>query len=171
MRTIGMLISVIMFTGLAGTGIQAQSMYVREKTGNVTTYSVDNLRKLTFIPGKLSVSKSVGNTDEYLLEELRFLTFSDVIIGTDHPDRDDLQSGFRIFPNPVKSFLTIASPPHTTLNGRLEVVNFSGNVLKSLEVSHADEFIIDLRDLADGIYTCRFRNVMGWYVGKFIKQH
>jgi len=171
MESMRSFIYVILLTGIASTGIQAQLLYVKEKAGTLTTYSLDNIRKLTFPQGKINISQTTGNADEYMLEELRFLTFSDVIIGIDNPDRVEMRSFFRIFPNPVKEFLAISALPDEDLDGFVEVVGLNGAVLKSLEASHVSELKIDIRDLSDGIYLCRYNNGKGWHTKKFLKTH
>lgn len=158
-----------MLAGLARTGIQAQSMFVKEKSGSLTSYSLANIRKLTFTPGTLKIINTAGNADGYLLEEIRFLTFSDIIIGIDHPARVDLKSAFRILSNPVKEFLTISPHPNEVLNGRVDVVGLNGIVIKSIEVSAVNELKIDVRELVDGIYLCRLCDKNGWHTEKFLK--
>lgn len=169
MRTIRTIASVLLLVGLASEGIRAQSMFVKEKSGNLITYSLGNVRKLTFTPENLHVSRFMGSADDFILGEIRFLTFSDVIIGIDHPDRGDLKSGFRIFPNPVKEFLTISSHPDEILHGLVEVAGLDGSVIKSFEVSNVSELKIDVRGLVDGVYICRFINEKGWHTEKFLK--
>ena len=112
---------------------------------------------------------TAGNSESYWLEELRFLTFSDIIIGIDHPERAGLKDGFRIFPNPVKEYLTISSFPDEALNGLVEVAGLDGNVIKSSMVTDVTELKIDVQDLVDGIYICRLSNKKGWHTEKFIK--
>jgi hypothetical protein len=171
MESMRSFIYVILLTGIASTGIQAQSLYVKEKAGTLTTYSLNHIRKLTFPQGKLNISQTIGNADEYMLEGIRFLTFSDVIIGIDNHDRVEMRSLFRIFPNPVKEFLAISALPHGDLDGLVEVAGLNGEVLKSLDASHVSELKIDIRDLSDGIYLCRYINGIGWHTEKFLKTH
>ncbi len=58
-------------------GVQGQNMYVRTNS-NQTTYSLANVKKLTFSSGNIVVSTTSGGIDNYALSSLRYLNFTDL---------------------------------------------------------------------------------------------
>jgi hypothetical protein len=148
----------------------AQTLYVREKTGIQTDYSLTSIQKLTFTPGKLQVIKTVGNSDEYQLEALRHLSFSEIIIWIDDPPMDDSKASFIIYPNPARESIKIISNGNETLCGIIELLNINGQVVKSQATSGGREMEVDVRDIGNGIYLCRFSDGNKVETSKFIKQ-
>jgi hypothetical protein len=73
--------------GLGLTGLQAQTMYVKEKTGTQTTFELNDIRKLTFPEGNIMVNNTDGNTSVYELSDIRYLSFIDFTTNLKRIDR------------------------------------------------------------------------------------
>ena len=71
-------LSIVLFLGIGLTGLQAQNMYVKEKSGTQTTYSLSAVKKISFLSGNIAISKIDGNSDVYSLERIRYLSFRDL---------------------------------------------------------------------------------------------
>jgi hypothetical protein len=80
-------------------------MYVR-RNSNQTTYSLSNIKKLTFSSGNIVVSTTSGGIDNYALSSLRYLNFTDLSLGT----KKYVQSPKNIvlYPNPVEELLHLS---------------------------------------------------------------
>jgi hypothetical protein len=62
-------------------GVQGQNMYVRTNS-NQTTYSLANVKKITFSSGNLVVSSTTSEVNSYALSAMRYLNFADLSLGT-----------------------------------------------------------------------------------------
>ena len=57
-------------------GLKAQNVYVRTNSTQ-TSYSLSNIRKLTFSSGNIEVNPISGTADSYALNTMRYLNFTD----------------------------------------------------------------------------------------------
>lgn len=48
-------LSAVLLLGLGLTGLQAQTMYVKESSGTQTAYTLSNIQKMSFSSGNLTV--------------------------------------------------------------------------------------------------------------------
>jgi hypothetical protein len=62
---------------------------------------------------------------------------------------------FIIFPNPAKEIISVYSSLLANQNGTIEIVDFSGKVLKSELTGKVEKTNVDVSDLSNGIYFCR----------------
>ena len=60
------------------TGLQAQTMYVKESSDTQTAYTLSSIRKITFSGGNATVQKTDNSTGGYALSGLRYLNFTDL---------------------------------------------------------------------------------------------
>ncbi len=160
---------ILIFVCLGPTDLQAQNMYVKENAGTQTAYSLNNIRKLSFSSGKLTISKTDNSYDIYTLDSLRLLSFSDstsVHIDTENIANQDI----RIYPNPVHNKLKIDLTAAAHSNGIVNILSLEGKVLKSQEISGTDIISIDMSHLPSGTYICHFRNETEIKSMKIIKQ-
>ncbi len=56
------LTALVLLLGAGMLCLQAQKMYVQENSGTKTTYVLDDIRKLSFADGKITVDKTGGNS-------------------------------------------------------------------------------------------------------------
>src|SRR5690554_5092155 len=62
-------LSAVLLLGLGLTGLQAQTMYVKESSGTQTAYALSNIQKMSFSSGNLTVTKTDNNRPQkYMFE-------------------------------------------------------------------------------------------------------
>ncbi len=71
-------LNVMLLLGFGLTGLQAQNMYVVEKNGTQTAYSLDELEKMTFSSSYVTVHKTDNSTKAYALDRLKYLSFDEI---------------------------------------------------------------------------------------------
>jgi hypothetical protein len=79
-----------------------------------------------------------------------------------------------IYPNPTSDILYIELPGHEARDTKLEIINISGEVLKSFapqDLSHRGETIsIDMSDFPAGLYFIKYESVERTITGKLIRR-
>jgi len=95
------------------------------------------------------------------------ISFGGNILGTS--DKQTFGVDFKLFPNPVKDFITLIMPPEV-IDSTLEIFNIQGKLMKSSRVT-ADNYKIDTSNLASGMYFIRLQMTNGIVIKKFVKQN
>jgi hypothetical protein len=162
-------LSVAFLLGLGLTGLQAQTMYVKESNGAQTAYALGNIQKMSFSSGNLTVTKTGNNSEVYDLSDLRYLKFSDISSGLDKPLLVEKQV-LHAYPNPVHDRLNIDLSGIAEKKGVISLFNFEGNVIMSRQVTRAGIVSLDISHLPEGIYLCRFSNQTDATTIKIIKK-
>ncbi|GEM_PF-669648 len=85
MRQKRLKLSALLLLGLGLTGLQAQTMYVKESSSTQTAYSLNSVRKITFSGGNATVQKTDNTTGVYALNGLRYLSFAGLTVDTQPP--------------------------------------------------------------------------------------
>ncbi len=80
------------------------------------------------------------------------------------------QNDFSLFPNPVKSLLTISSTINGITSIGYEIVDVLGKIVLQNENNASDKFTINVSDLNSGIYFVRLRINNSIVVKKFVKE-
>jgi hypothetical protein len=162
-------LSAVFLTGVALTGLQAQMMYVKERIGTQTAYTLSNIQKMSFSSGNLAVTKTDNSRNFYALSDLRYLNFSD--IKTDLQENLSVQNQMlSVYPNPVSDKLNIDLTGIGQRNGTLSILNFEGKILVSQQISNEGVLSLDFSHLPIGIYFCRYNNATELKTEKIIKQ-
>ena len=107
MRQKRLKLSAVFLLGLGLTGLQAQTMYVKEKSGTQTAYTLSSLRKMTFSGGNATVQKSDNSNGVYALSGLRYLNFTNLIAGITEPTVQIDNANIVTYPIPVSDVLNI----------------------------------------------------------------
>lgn len=161
--------SVVLLLGLGLTGLQAQTMYVKESSGTQTAYTLSNIQKMSFSSGNLTVIKTDNSCEVFALSDLRYLNFLDV--PTDLHENLSVQStNLSVYPNPVGDILNIDLSGMSEAEGTLSILNFEGKTVLSRQVSHDGILSLDISRLPTGIYLCRYSNASEIKTVKIIKQ-
>lgn len=140
------------------TGIQAQSLFVFEKNGTRTDFTLTSLRSITFSGSNLFLNKKDGSTTSpYSIEGLRFLSFSR-FTEVAAPTNDEGE--INIYPNPVHDMLNIqylSSKPNENRN--IEILSIDGKIMynKPFELNNTVQSI-NTNTWSRGIYLLRFNN-------------
>ena len=162
-------LSAALLLGLGLTGLQAQTMYVKQSTGTQTTFALSKIQKMTFSGGNIVVNKTDNSSVVYALNGLRYLNFTDFttsIEGTQSVENQMLN----VYPNPVSNKLHIELSGTVQVEGMFNILNFEGKTVLSQKISHAGLHTLDISYLPKGIYLCRYSNASELKTVKIIKQ-
>ncbi len=161
-------IIVVLMLLYSGTGrIIAQSkMYVKEKNGLQTAFTISEVRRLAFPTGKITVSKTNSDTQSYVIGDIRYISFKNYETGIENHGLTH-GVGFKLYPNPVQSILHIECTGKQVTSRTIEILDMEGKVIKSIYLK--DGTSIDVSNLKAGIYFCRIQDPINSIVAKFIK--
>lgn len=162
-------LSILLLLGLGLTGLQAQTMYVKERSGTQTAYTLSNIQKLSFSSGNLIVTKTDHSSGVYALSNLRYLNFSDV--STDLQENLPVQNQMlKVYPNPVGDILNIDLSRMSATEGTLSILNSEGKTVLSRQVNNEGVISLNISSLPKGIYLCQYANTTEIKTVKIIKQ-
>lgn len=162
-------LSAILLLGLGLTGLQAQTMYVKESIGTQTAYTLSNIQKMSFSSGNLTVTKTDNNNGVYALSDLRYLIFSDV--STYLQENLSVQSTMlSVYPNPVSDILKIDLAGISEAEGTLSILNIEGKTLLTKQVNNEEVLSLSVSHLSTGIYLCLYSNATEIKTVKIIKK-
>jgi hypothetical protein len=148
--------------------VQGQNMYVRTNS-NQTTYSLANIKKLTFSSGNLIVNSTSGSFDSYAFSSMRYLNFADLSLGT----KKYVQSPKNIvlYPNPVEDFLHLSFV--NALQGaiQIQICTLEGRVVQQQNhIDNSNTATLSVIGLPSGLYLCKASNGITSETIKFIKK-
>jgi hypothetical protein len=169
MRKKQLKLSAVFLLGLGLTGLQAQTMYVKEKSGTQTAYTLSGLRKMTFSGGNATVQKSDNSAGVYALSGLRYLNFTNLITGQAEPIGLLGSANIVTYPIPVSDVLNIDL---TGLTGEitLSILTMEGKEIQTQTTNGGSLITLNVSHLAQGIYWCRYANAVEIKTVKIIKQ-
>ena len=162
-------LSGVLLLGLGLTELQAQTMYVKEKSGTQTAYAMNSIRKMTFSGGNATVQKTDNSTVAYTLSGLRYLNFTDLTTGITEPTAQLGHSNLITYPNPVVDMLNI-DLTGITGEGTISILTLEGKVIQTQNTNGNSLITLNLSHLSQGIYLCRFSNAVEIKTVKIIKQ-
>lgn len=162
-------LSAVFLLGLGLAGLQAQTIYVKEKSGTQTAYALNSIRKMTFSGGNATIQKTDNSTDVYTLSGIRYLNFKGLITGIVKPETQSGFSGLIIYPNPVTDVLYVDLTEEEG-KGIISILTLEGREIQTQKIEGNSVVTINLSHLSQGIYLCRFSNVKGVKTVKIIKQ-
>lgn len=149
-------------------GVHGQNMYVMTNSDQ-TTYSLANIKKLTFSSGNLVVSPNSGSFDSYALSAMRYLNFVNLSLGT----KKYVQSPKNIvlYPNPVEDFLHLSFV--NALQGaiQIQICTLEGRVVQQQNhIDNSNTATLSVIGLSSGLYLCKASNGNTSETIKFIKK-
>lgn len=163
-----LLLIAILLSEIGLTGLQAQTMYVKQTNGSQTAYAMSNIKKLTFSSGNVTVQKTDNSTGVYLLGGLQYLSFIDYGVGISEMSLTNAL--LQIYPNPVNNLLNVDLSGVDNTNGTLKIFSIDGRLLHSQPINGSGIETIDLRQFPKGIYLCIYKNSTEIKTAKIIKQ-
>jgi hypothetical protein len=165
----GLKLSIVLLLGPALTGVQAQTMFVKESNGIQTAYALSNMRKIFFSAGNLTVTETDNSSGVYALNGLRCLNFSDLTPGLEeHLDIQDQR--IITYPNPATNVLNIDLSGVCIPEGTISILSIEGKTIKNQKVTGGSIISVDLSQLPEGIYLCRYSSLRKILTVKIIKQ-
>jgi len=151
---------------------QAQSfdLLIKEKSGTITSFELNNVRRLTFNDHTINVRKWDTNESNYALSNLQFLSFgtSTGIVPIEGEQYDKI----KLFPNPVSELLNCEFTTDKFEDFDLQIIDIDGKVIiqkKYLIVNGLNRITIPVSLLQNGIYFIRIQNSEMNRTLKFVK--
>lgn len=148
--------------------VSAQTMYVKESSGTQTAYTLSNVRKMTFSGGNATVQKTDNTTGIYAMSGLRYLSFKDYTTSIEDPILVG-HAHFSAYPNPVNDVLNIDLTGVAT-GGTISILTYEGKLLQEQKTDGANTVTLNLSQLSQGIYLCRYVSTVEIKTVKIIKQ-
>jgi hypothetical protein len=151
---------------------QAQNLdlLIKERSGTITSFKLNNVRCLTFKDHTITVRRSDTNESNYALSDIQFLSFgtSTGIAPIEGGEYDKI----KLFPNPVSELLTCEFTINKLDEVVLHIFGLDGKILfqrKYLIVSGLNRITMPVSFLQNGIYFIRIQNSEMDKTFKFIK--
>ncbi len=149
--------------------VEAQSIYLTEKSGSLTQIPLSNLRSVTFATSSLFMNLKDGAPSSFALADIRSLKFSSPILGQGLVSQN---KSFYMFPNPVVSVASLRGSELKEGNFNVRVTDLQGRVLlqKRFNALPGNECAIDVSSLPAGVYFCSLTGENETKSIKFIKK-
>lgn len=166
------LLCMVFLFSLGFSSLKAQNaLYVKEKTGTQTSFTLNGLRKLTFPTGSMMVNKTDGSTVSYAFSAIRSLTFSDLINNVSTIVKKK-RGNLTLYPNPVIDQLQLSYETLQKGSVLAEIIEFQGRILHRQTIScqeGTNQANISVAQLQKGLYLLRLQNGNNVDAIKFIK--
>ena len=162
----------LLFLGIGLTNLQAQNMMnVKEKAGTHTSYTLSSMAKVTFSDGNMIIFNSGAGTETFDLNHIRYVSFIDLITEIPKPEKQ-VESNFTLYPNPAADHLQIRLGTMENCNVQVDIIDTQGRIVLQQKICIKDAnstAILNLQQLAKGLYICRVQSGEGIETIKFIK--
>lgn len=153
------------------TTLQAQNLYVKNKSGVQTAYAISTIQKITFTSGNLSISKISGGENTYAFENLRFLNFSNTTPIPTETDFEKEDNAVLAYPNPFTNEVTIDLNDFGEQSVLITILSIDGRVVYTEKVQDITGIHkMDLSQLPKGTYVCKVTSGSEFKTIKFLKQ-
>jgi hypothetical protein len=162
-------LSAILLLGLGLTGLQAQTMYVKESNDTQTAYLLSNVQKIAFSGGNATIQKIDNSTGVYALSGLRYLNFTDLTTSITEQPMQLSNANLITYPNPVNDVLNI-DLTGVESEGTIRILTLEGKLLQEQKTNSANKVTLDLSQMPRGIYLCRYVSTTEITTVKIIKQ-
>lgn len=163
---------ILFLLALGGlTEVQAQSLYVLERSGTKTDFALTNIKTLTFSGENLNVNKKDGSISSTALLSIRYLSFSP-ITGVLSPETEST-SALVLYPNPVQDALTVLCQANNIKSAvTIEVLTIDGRIIYAEQYDLQDNtrHTINVSGWQRGLYLVRMNNGAEMITKKLIKK-
>ena len=119
-----------------------QNMTLNENSGNSSSYSISDIKKITFQSGDV-VIETQTSTDNFSIGGVRNLVFGNIITETE--DIEQVIQELSAYPNPCGDVLNISQ---NTTDATYFIYDLNGSLIQSDKASSR----INVSDLKTGIY-------------------
>jgi hypothetical protein len=157
---------------LSFTGVYAQSaLFLMESSRAQTPIPLDNIRKLTFTSGNMTINKTNGNSSNHKLGDLQYLSFIDHTSFVSQKMRGE-NNYLTVYPNPVVDQLQIRFESTISETVQLKIINMHGVVFyhqNTISQTGTTQILIPVSELSSGLYICQLLNGNKTESIKFLK--
>jgi len=156
---------LIVFLAIKLVPVQAQTLYVKQKTGLETSFTLDNVQNLIFSAGYLKIEKTDGSASDYLFSDLRYLSFKHYLTSVITAVVEmNTTEAYPLFPNPVKNEFYIKSVDAC----HIDIINSIGEVVLSDSIDASTG--VNVESLSSGVYLCRINIDGQQFFKRFVKE-
>jgi len=143
--------------------LHSQSITVNEKGGNKTSYTMKEIRKITFSNNDLIVNKKIGTFQSYPTSNILFVDFQNIntVSNTGIKSLAKTSGALVSYPNPFSKSMTIVLPTTQNENVEISLLTLDGRVVYYSKISNAignKSTTIDVADIAKGVYICKVQS-------------
>jgi len=145
-------------------------MYVKEKSGIRTIFTLNDVRKIIFPGGNMNVINHDGNSKTIDLTDIRYINFTDLSTSI-YPLEIENPESLILFPNPVNDILTI-NYHSLDVEIQFEIMTLEGKIILSkimTNQSGINQVKINVSSLPEGMYFGRFIDGKAVLTIKFLK--
>jgi len=135
-------------------------MTLNENSGNSSSYSVSDIKKITFQSGNV-VFQTQSSTDIFTISGVRNLVFGNIITETE--DIEQVVQELSAYPNPCGDVLNISQ---NTTDARYFIYDLNGSLIQSDKASST----INVSNLKTGVYFFTLVNETSTQTLKIIKK-
>ncbi len=161
-------LSATLFLSLGLVGLQAQTIYVKESSGTQTAYALNNMRKMTFSGGNVTLQKTDNTSGIYALSGLHYLVFTD--LPTSFTEQSmEFSNTLIAYPNPAKDVLNI-DLAGVESEGTISILTLEGKLLQEQKTNGVNTVTLNLSQLPHGIYLCRYEGAKEIKTVKILKR-
>ena len=158
--------SLIVFLGMTSVSLQAQTLYVKQKTGLETSFALDNVQNIIFSSGYLKIEKTDGSVSDYLFNDMRYLSFTEYLTSvTTSTIGISTTEYYSLYPNPVKNVFYVKS---VVAAADVEIINSIGEIVLSGSIDQSTG--INVESLSSGVYLCRISVNGEQFFKRFVKE-
>ena len=149
--------------------VEAQSIYLTEKSGNLTQIPLSNLRSVTFATSSLLMNLKDGFPASFALADIRSIRFTSPILGQEAVHQN---KAFHLSPNPTTDFAVLGGSELKDGDFSIRVTDLQGRLVlqKLFRALPGNECAIDVSSLPSGIYFCSLIRENKTRSIKFIKK-
>ena len=151
-----------------GTSLRAQTFYIEESDGAMNSISLNNVRKIIFSQGVLSIQEFDSNSSFFDLSNLSSFRF-DHLITNSQASSTVIGSNLSVYPNPVTDILHLDCADKR-IEGFVEVFDFYGNVVFQQKIAGESIVTMDLGALYSGVYYCSIPELLEGRLIRIIKE-
>lgn len=165
-------LSLLLFLIPGLTLLQAQTMFLKQKSGVQSDYIIDDVRKLSFDSGNLIISAKNGEMYDVAISQVHYLSFTDFTTGVpliSERETDNL----KLWPNPASDVLNVAFEYPEAEKTQLTVLNLQGQltVQKVIDCHPGKNSIdVNLKHLPSGVYILQMQLQHSSFSTQFIKK-
>jgi len=169
MRYKQLIVSAMLMLAIGLTGLQAQTMNVKQSIGTQTAYDLNSISKMDFSSGNINIIKTDNSSDSYAISDLRYINFEDFTTGI--KDQGIAKNhNLSTYPNPVLDQLNVNLSGTVNKGAIINIFNLEGKVVKSLSIKKSGLVSVNISQLPKGIYICRYNNGTDVQTAKIVKQ-
>lgn len=155
--------------------LQAQNLNVNNGDGTTTSYSIEDIRRITIEQPNLVVLLFNGDSFSFPLNELQNYRYDDdSSLNLDDALGELNKWDVKLFPNPTANELTIRFVLNQPSNMSYSIVDASGKLITSQELGKLDsgqhDILADFRNIASGSYVVNIERDGMIYSTKIIKE-